>query len=81
LLTFEDGFADTSGQPDHDLPVTTVEVRLRARGATTTMTMVLRFASIADMERIIETGTDEGMALAVRQIDVILAAPTLPPAT
>ena len=38
------------------------------------MTMVVRFASIADMERIIATGTDKGMALAVGQIDAVLAA-------
>ena len=74
-LTFEDGFADTSGQPDHDLPTTAVEVRLTAQGARTTMTIISRFASIEDMERIIETGTHEGMALAVGQIDAVLAAP------
>jgi uncharacterized protein YndB with AHSA1/START domain len=78
-LTFEDGFADTSGQPDGDLPTTSVEVRLTsARGARTTMTIIARFASVADMERIIATGTDEGMTLAVGQIDAILAAPAAP---
>ena len=39
------------------------------------MTIVMRFASIEDMERIIATGTDKGMALAVGQIDAVLAAP------
>src|SRR5947209_881026 len=77
-LTFEDGFADTSGQPDGDLPTTSVDVRLSTRGAGTTMTIITRFASIADMERIIATGTDEGMALAVGQIDALLAAPAAP---
>ncbi len=42
------------------------------------MTMISRFASIADMEQIIATGTDEGMALAVGQVDAILVAPTRP---
>ncbi len=73
-LTFEDGFADARGQPDPDLPTTSVEVRLTARGATTSMTLTLRFASIDDMQRIIETGTDAGVALAVGQIDAVLAS-------
>jgi hypothetical protein len=42
------------------------------------MTITSRFASIADMEQVIAIGQDEGMALAVGQIDAILAAPTKP---
>ena len=38
------------------------------------MTIIFRFASLADLQRIIATGTDEGMALAVGQIDVVLAS-------
>jgi hypothetical protein len=40
--------------------------------------MTSRFASIADMEHIIAIRQDEGMALAVGQIDAILATPTKP---
>ena len=76
-LEFEDGFADDRGRPNDDLPISSIEVRLTAATAITTrMTMMSRFASIADMEQIIATGTDEGMAGAVRQIDAILAPPT-----
>ncbi len=58
------------------IPPVRFEVRLTSGdGAGTTMTIVVRFASIADMERIIATGTDKGMALAVGQIDAVLAAP------
>ena len=42
------------------------------------MTVTSRFASIADMQQIIAIGQDEGIALAVRQIDAVLAAPTKP---
>ena len=77
-LEIEDGFADESGRPNDDLPTTRIEVRLTATAAKTTMTMTSRFASIADMEQIIAIGQDEGMALAVGQIDAILAAPTKP---
>jgi uncharacterized protein YndB with AHSA1/START domain len=78
-LEIEDGFADDSGRPNDDLPTTSIEVRLiAATAARTRMTMTSRFASIADMEQIVATGTDEGMALAVGQIDAILVAPTRP---
>ncbi|HEX6660132.1 MAG TPA: SRPBCC domain-containing protein [Ilumatobacter sp.] len=78
-LEFEDGFADGGGRPNDDLPTTSIEVRLTAAtAAKTRMTMTSRFASIDDMERIIATGSDEGMALAVGQIDTVLAAPSRP---
>jgi uncharacterized protein YndB with AHSA1/START domain len=78
-LEFEDGFADDHGRPNDDLPTTSIEVRLTATtAAKTTLTMICRFASIADMEQIIAMGTDEGFARAVGQIDAILAAPTTP---
>jgi uncharacterized protein YndB with AHSA1/START domain len=73
-LDFEDAFADDSGRPNDDLPITSIEVRLTAATASKTrMTITSRFASVADMELIIATGTDEGIALAVRQIDAIVA--------
>jgi len=78
-LVIEDGFADDSGRPNDDLPTTSIEVRLTAATAAKTRTTITsRFASIADMEQVIAIGQDEGMALAVGQIDAILAAPTKP---
>jgi uncharacterized protein YndB with AHSA1/START domain len=78
-LDFEDGFADENGRPNDDLPITSIEVRLTAAtAASTTMTMISRFSSVADMDQIIGVGQDEGVALAVRQIDAILTAPSEP---
>ena len=78
-LMFEDGFADDSGRPNDDLPTTSIEVRFTAvTAAKTTMMITSRFASIADLEQIVALGQDEGIALAVRQIDAILAASTKP---
>jgi uncharacterized protein YndB with AHSA1/START domain len=75
-LEFEDGFADDSGRANGELPTTSVEVRLiTAAPDTTTMTITSRFASTADMEQLIAMGQDEGMTLAVGQIDAILATP------
>jgi uncharacterized protein YndB with AHSA1/START domain len=75
-LEFEAGCADDNGRPSDELPATSIEVRLIAEAPDkTTMTITQRFASIADMEQLIAMGQDEGMALAVGQIDDILAIP------
>lgn len=76
-LEFEAGCADDSGRPSDELPTTSIEVRLIAAAPDkTTMTITQRFASTADMEKLIGIGQDEGMTLAVGQIDAILATPT-----
>jgi uncharacterized protein YndB with AHSA1/START domain len=73
LLKIEDGFADDNGRPNDDLSTTSIEVALTAaRAGKTTMTMIARFASIADMEQFIAMGNAEGMTLAIGQIDAIL---------
>jgi len=78
-LEIEDGFADESGRPNDELPTTSIEVRLtEATAAKTTMTITARSASISDMEQVIAIGQDEGMALAVGQMDAILVTPTKP---
>ena len=75
-LEFEDGCADDSGRPNDELPTTSVEVRLIETPEKTTMTITSRFASIADMEQLLGMGKEEGMRLAVGQIDAILATTT-----
>jgi uncharacterized protein YndB with AHSA1/START domain len=79
-LGFAAGCADDRGQPSDELPTTSIEVRLVASAPEkTTMTIIQRFDSTADMEKLIGIGQDEGMTLAVGQIDDILAAPTSRP--
>jgi uncharacterized protein YndB with AHSA1/START domain len=78
-LAFEDGFADEDGRPDEELPTTSVQVRLTtARDGTTTMAITTRFATTADMEALIAMGHEEGVTLAVGQIDAILATSAAP---
>ena len=73
-LEFEDGFADESGTPAADMPVMTMRLELRERdGGGSSMTIVSRFASVEDMERIIEMGMEEGFEAAVNQMEGILA--------
>jgi uncharacterized protein YndB with AHSA1/START domain len=66
-LEFEDG----CGPPNEELPSTSVQVGLIETPEKTTMTITSRFASIADMEQLL--GKEEGMRLAVGQIDAVLA--------
>ncbi len=72
-LAFEDYFADAAGTPETDMPASqsTVSVQERAEGGTR---MVIRstFASLEDMEQLVQMGMDEGISLAVGQIDAIL---------
>lgn len=69
-----DGFADDSGQPNPDLPITRMELELVARAeGGTTMTMRSTFASTDAMQQLLEMGMDEGMREAMGQIDGVLA--------
>ena len=78
-LHFEDGFADEDGQPNEALPTASVEVRLTTAAAeSTTMAIITRFATTADMEAFIAIGQDEGTILAVGQIDAVLATTIAP---
>jgi uncharacterized protein YndB with AHSA1/START domain len=72
LLEFENVFAD-DGRSGDPLPTTSVEVRLRETPGKTTVTIVSRYASLADMERMLAMGQEEGMTLTVGRIDAILA--------
>jgi hypothetical protein len=69
-------FADACGPPNEELPTYSVGVRLIETPEKTTMTITCRFASIADMEQLLATGKEEGMRLAVGQIDAIVATRT-----
>jgi uncharacterized protein YndB with AHSA1/START domain len=78
-LDFEDGFADESGRPNEALPTASVEVRLTtATAESTTMSIITRFATTADMEAFVAVGQDEGTILAVGQIDAVLATTIAP---
>lgn len=71
-LRFEDGFADADGNPNDAMPKTIATVTLREVDGQTEMAIESRFASREDMDRILEMGADEGMALAIGQIDDLL---------
>ena len=73
-LEFEDGFADERGDPNPAMPTATARVDLAEIASGTRMTITMRFGTAEDLEKMVEMGMAEGMALAVGQIDEILAA-------
>jgi uncharacterized protein YndB with AHSA1/START domain len=73
-LEFQDGFADENGEPDDSIEPTETTVTLEPIGAKTRMTTLSRFESIEQLEKLIEMGMEEGMRLAMGQIDEVLTA-------
>jgi uncharacterized protein YndB with AHSA1/START domain len=78
LLVLEDGFADETGAPNAAMPTMVMRVEITDRPGGVTMTMTTRFPSLEAMEQLIGMGMEEGLQLAMGQIDAILAdAPPL----
>nr|WP_296776026.1 SRPBCC domain-containing protein [Rhodococcus sp. (in: high G+C Gram-positive bacteria)] len=73
-LSFDDGFADDNWEPVDSLGVTKCSVTLEDIDGRTRMTTTSRFESADQMQKMIEMGMEEGMGLAMGQIDEILAA-------
>ena len=71
-LEFEDGFADDSGTPNLEMPVTRTRVTLGTDADTTRMTIETSFPDRAAMDQMVEMGMVEGMSLALGQIDELL---------
>jgi uncharacterized protein YndB with AHSA1/START domain len=71
-LEFDDGFADENGEPDDSMEPTKSTITLEATGGTTRMTSLTRFVSVEQLEKMVEMGMEEGMTLAMGQIDALL---------
>jgi uncharacterized protein YndB with AHSA1/START domain len=72
-LQFTDAFADSNGAPLEDAPVSEIRVRLLEHEGGTRMEMRMTFQTREDMERIVDTGTAEGLEQAVSQMGGLLA--------
>ena len=75
-LELIDGFADADGQPNETMPTTRTVVTLSERDGGTVMAIETRFASLEEMDRMVSMGMEEGITLAVGQMDGILAGAT-----
>ena len=73
-LVFRDGFANDDGSPNPDLPVMTARVTIEeVSGGRTRMSIESHFPSAEALEQVLAMGMEEGMKLALGQIDAILA--------
>ena len=75
-LELIDGFADADGQPNEAMPTTRTVVTLSERDGGTLMAIETRFGSLEEMDRMVSMGMEEGITLAVGQMDGILAGAT-----
>lgn len=71
-LEFNDGFADSDGNPTGELGMSHATVTLEPRGERTRMTMLSTFESEEQLEEIMAMGMEEGLKQAVGQMDGIL---------
>jgi len=73
-LVFRDGFANDDGTPNTDMPGSSAQVTIEPiDGGRTRMSIESRFPSAEAMPQLLAMGMEEGLALAVGQIDAILA--------
>ena len=73
-LVFLDGFAHEDGTPDENFPRNTGTVTIQSVDAgRTRMSIESHFPSTEAMEQVLALGMEEGLTLAVGQIDAILA--------
>jgi uncharacterized protein YndB with AHSA1/START domain len=73
-LEIEDGFSGEDGEPlPGDEPVS-MRVTFEPTDGGTRMTTVTHFASTEQLEKMLEMGMQEGMRLAMGQIDAVLAS-------
>jgi uncharacterized protein YndB with AHSA1/START domain len=73
-LEFEDGFADDAGEPNPNMPTTTIRVSLtELEDGGTAMAIETTFPTLEAMEKMVAMGMEEGMTLAIGQIDDLLS--------
>jgi uncharacterized protein YndB with AHSA1/START domain len=71
-LLIEDGFADDQGEPSGDLGVTTANITFEPIAAGTRVTIVSGFESAEQLEEMAKMGMEDGMRLALGQMQQIL---------
>ncbi|HWS57581.1 MAG TPA: SRPBCC domain-containing protein [Actinotalea sp.] len=73
-LEFLDGFADATGAPDDQMPTIRGRVEIAEMPGGTRMTVTSHFASVEHLDQLLAMGMEEGMTLAMGQLDEVLAA-------
>ena len=73
LLVVHDGFLGDDGAPNDDLPRTITRFEIADRPGGVVCTIASQFPSAEGMQQLLAMGMEEGITLAVGQIDAILA--------
>ena len=68
-----DAFVDEAGNKNPDLPSMHILTTLQEQGNATKVIVVNTFASLDDLQKIIEMGAEQGFAMAQDQLEEILA--------
>jgi uncharacterized protein YndB with AHSA1/START domain len=72
-MEWEDGFLDDTGEPNPEIPPTTMRLTLAERGdGGTLMTIVVGFLSTEDMQAYLDMDIDEQMRVTFGQADALL---------
>lgn len=71
-LEFDDGFADQNGEPTGTIAPTHGVVTFEAVGDGTRMTVLSQFSSLDQLQQMTKMGMEEGLTLAMGQIDDVL---------
>ncbi len=71
-IRFQDGFANEDGSRNEEMPTMVMEMTLEENGDGTRMTTVSKFNSLEDLDQLIGMGMEEGIRLAMGQIDELL---------
>jgi len=68
-----DGFLRSTGEPDTDLPSMRMQFVFEETAGGSRVTTTTSFDSVADLERLLEMGMEEGLREAMGQMDAVLA--------
>ena len=71
-IEFNDGFSDQDGNPAEEMGVGLVSVNFSATETGTRMTMLSRNSTPEHFQQVLEMGMEEGITLAVGQMDALL---------
>lgn len=77
-FALDDGFADEEGVPNEELGWMRMTARLDPVASGTRVVLVTTFASAEQLQAVLDMGMEEGLRLAMGQIDGILADESAP---
>jgi len=68
----KDGFSDSEGNINPDLPVATWHVQFSDKGEHTLVETIVTYSSLSELEKVIQMGMKDGMTLTLEKLDELL---------